>query len=89
MTSFDRRGHGRTPDSPEDFHYEAMADEVIAVRLDHTVALYEALSHGQLCVVPGASHFLPVERPEETLKVVPRFFDSNAHPETMFPIRRR
>jgi pimeloyl-ACP methyl ester carboxylesterase len=204
VTSFDRRGHGRTPDSPEDFHYESMADEVIAVlehlgtrahliglsdggvvalitaqrrpelvdrlvliggnfhfdglaqfelepdepavallvseyaarspdgpehfgvvaektsamwgreptmtqddisrisaptlvlvgdddaiRLDHTVALYEALPNGQLCVVPGASHFLPIEQPEETLKVLLRFLDSNSHPETMFPIRRK
>jgi len=60
-----------------------------AVRLDHTVALYEALPNGQLCVVPAASHFLPLEQPEETLKVIQRFLGSNAHPETLFPIRRK
>jgi pimeloyl-ACP methyl ester carboxylesterase len=60
-----------------------------AIRFDHTVALDEALPNGQLCVVPGASHFLPVEQPEETLKVIQRFLDSNGHPQTMFPIRRR
>lgn len=31
IVAFDRRGHGRTPDSPEPFHYESMADETIAV----------------------------------------------------------
>jgi len=204
VTSFDRRGHGRTPDSPDDFHYGSMADEAIAilehlgtrahlvgssdggivaamtalrrpelvdrlvliganfhfdgllpleikpgdpawdllasryaalspdgaehfsvvaektlamfareptmtqddiseitaptlvmvgdddaVRLDHTVALYEALPKGQLCVVPGASHFLPLEQPEEMVRVILRFLSSNAQPETLFPIRRK
>ena len=28
--AFDRRGHGRTADTAEDFSYEAMADETIA-----------------------------------------------------------
>ena len=28
---FDRRGHGKTADTPEPFHYESMADETIAV----------------------------------------------------------
>ncbi len=195
VTSFDRRGHGRTPDSQEDFHYESMADETIAilehlgarahlvgasdggivaamtalrrpelvdrlvligtnfhygglvhfeiqpgdptwefiasryaaispdgpehfsvvaeksfamfareptmtkddvsmitaptlvvvgdddaVRLDHTVALYEALPNGQLCVMPGASHFLPVEKPEETVRTILGFLRSSATP---------
>jgi pimeloyl-ACP methyl ester carboxylesterase len=34
VTSFDRRGHGRTADTEEDFHYETMADETITV-LEH------------------------------------------------------
>ena len=34
VTSFDRRGHGRTPDSPEEFHYDSMASETIAL-LEH------------------------------------------------------
>ena len=28
ITAFDRRGHGKTPDTPAPFHYEDMADEV-------------------------------------------------------------
>ncbi len=31
VSYFDRRGHGRTADTPEPFHYESMADETIAV----------------------------------------------------------
>jgi pimeloyl-ACP methyl ester carboxylesterase len=31
VSYFDRRGHGKTADTPEPFHYEAMADETIAV----------------------------------------------------------
>jgi pimeloyl-ACP methyl ester carboxylesterase len=204
VTSFDRRGHGRTPDTPADFHYESMADETIAilehlgtrahlvgtsdggvvaaitalrrpelvdrlvliganfhydglahieiepgdptwefiasryaaispdglhhfgvvaeksfamfareptmtqddiskitaptlvivgdddaVRLAHTVALYEALPNGQLCVMPGASHFLPMEKPEETVRIILGFLHSDAQPETLFPIRRK
>jgi pimeloyl-ACP methyl ester carboxylesterase len=30
VSAFDRRGHGRTADTDEAFHYEAMADETIA-----------------------------------------------------------
>ena len=31
LVAFDRRGHGRTADDDEPFHYESMADEVIGV----------------------------------------------------------
>lgn len=34
------------------------------VRLDQAVALYEALPSGRLSIVPGASHFLPLEQPD-------------------------
>ena len=30
VAAFDRRGHGRTADTPEAFHYESMVDETIA-----------------------------------------------------------
>jgi pimeloyl-ACP methyl ester carboxylesterase len=31
VAAFDRRGHGRTADTPEPFHYESMVDETIVV----------------------------------------------------------
>ena len=34
VAAFDRRGHGRTADTPDAFHYESMVDETIAV-IDH------------------------------------------------------
>lgn len=34
VAAFDRRGHGRTADTPEPFHYDSMVDETIAV-LEH------------------------------------------------------
>lgn len=43
------------------------------VRLDHTVALYEALPAGQLAVVPGASHALPIEKPAALARLILEF----------------
>jgi pimeloyl-ACP methyl ester carboxylesterase len=37
VVAFDRRGHGRTADSPAPFHYESMVDETIAV-IEHVGA---------------------------------------------------
>lgn len=34
VAAFDRRGHGRTPDTPAPFHYDSMVDETLAV-IDH------------------------------------------------------
>jgi pimeloyl-ACP methyl ester carboxylesterase len=34
LAAFDRRGHGRTADTPEPFHYDSMTDETVAV-LEH------------------------------------------------------
>ena len=34
LAAFDRRGHGRTADTDDPFHYDAMVDETVAV-IDH------------------------------------------------------
>jgi pimeloyl-ACP methyl ester carboxylesterase len=62
-------------------------DEVVL--LAHTLSLYEALPAGQLAVVPGASHVLPIEKPEETARLVLDFLAATGPPETMMPVRRR
>ena len=35
-----------------------------AINLDQTIALFTCLPHAQLFIVPGATHFVPVEQPE-------------------------
>ena len=58
------------------------------VRLDHTVALYEALPAGRLCVVPGASHAVVIERPQLVAATITDFLQGTEPPETLIPIRR-
>ena len=58
------------------------------VRLDHTCALYEALPAGQLAIVPGTSHILPLERPAEVARIILDFLASDVPPATLLPIRR-
>ncbi|KRE21870.1 alpha/beta fold hydrolase [Agromyces sp. Soil535] len=58
------------------------------VRLDHAVALYEALPAGRLCVVPGASHAVVLERPQFVAGIITDFLLGPEPPETILPIRR-
>jgi pimeloyl-ACP methyl ester carboxylesterase len=58
------------------------------IKLSHTCELYEALPNGQLAVVPGTSHALPMERPAETARIIHDFLVSEVPPATMMPGRR-
>ncbi|HVK21114.1 MAG TPA: alpha/beta hydrolase [Actinokineospora sp.] len=58
------------------------------IRLDHTCALYEALPQGQLAVVPGTSHALPLERPDVVVGLIADFLTADLPPTTAIPIRR-
>ena len=58
------------------------------VRLDHTVALYEALPAGRLCVVPGASHAVLIEDSQLVAAIIEDFLLGSEPPETLLPIRR-
>lgn len=58
------------------------------VRLDHTVALYEALPEAQLAVIPGASHAVPIERPGEVVAAILGFLERPVPPQTAMPVRR-
>jgi pimeloyl-ACP methyl ester carboxylesterase len=62
-------------------------DEV--VHLEHTVSMYKALPAGQLAVVPGASHLLPIEKPHDTARLVLEFLAATGPPVTYMPVRRR
>jgi pimeloyl-ACP methyl ester carboxylesterase len=57
-------------------------------RLSHTTAMFEALPNGQLAVVPGASHTVPMEKPRQVNQLILEFL-SGGEPQTMIPIRRR
>ncbi|GGH96805.1 alpha/beta fold hydrolase [Arthrobacter liuii] len=61
-------------------------DDLVA--LPHTVSLYEALPNGQLAVVPGASHALPLEQPATLTGLILPFLAAEGPPQTLMPIRR-
>ena len=58
-----------------------------AVFLRHTIALYEALPQGQLAIVPGTSHLVPIEKPDLVNRLVVDFLDDGAV-MSMLPMRR-
>jgi pimeloyl-ACP methyl ester carboxylesterase len=58
-----------------------------AVFLRHTVALYEALPQGQLAIVPGTSHLVPIEKPDLVNRLIVDFLDDGAV-VSILPMRR-
>ena len=58
------------------------------VTLPHTCSLYEALPHGQLAVVPGTSHALPMEQPARLAALIHDFLAAPEPPTTLMPVRR-
>ena len=58
-----------------------------AVFLRHTIALYEALPLGQLAIVPGSSHLVPIEKPDLVNRLIVDFLDDGAV-VSMLPMRR-
>ena len=63
------------------------ADDDVVVH-GHTVRLYEALAHGQLAVIPGASHGVFLEKPELVNRIVLDFLAEEGDPQTIMPVRR-
>jgi pimeloyl-ACP methyl ester carboxylesterase len=59
-----------------------------AIALSHTCLLYESIPGAQLAVVPGASHLLPLEQPDETVRIIRKFLEASDPPATLMPIRR-
>ncbi|WP_329255647.1 alpha/beta hydrolase [Streptomyces canus] len=57
------------------------------VTLEHTIALYRAIPDSELAVVPGTSHALPMEKPEQVNRLILDFLTNDPVP-TMLPIRR-
>jgi len=65
-----------------------MAGDDDAIDHRHTIALYEALPHGQLAVIPGASHAVFMEKPELLNRIILDFLAEEGDPQTILPIRR-
>ncbi|MGW4234277.1 alpha/beta fold hydrolase [Streptomyces sp. NPDC004980] len=55
--------------------------------LEHTTALYRAIPGAQLAVVPGASHLVPLEKPDLVNRLISEHLAQD-EAETMMPIRR-
>ncbi|MFJ3581986.1 alpha/beta fold hydrolase [Streptomyces sp. NPDC090127] len=55
--------------------------------LEHTIALHRAIPRSQLAVVPGASHLVPLEKPDTVNRLVIDHLSQDPAP-TMMPIRR-
>lgn len=54
----------------------------------HTLDLYEALPHGQLGIIPGASHGVFMEKPGLLNRIILDFLAEQGDPVTMLPVRR-
>ena len=63
------------------------------IRLDHTIAIYEALSNAQLAVFPNSTHLVPYDEPQLFNITVERFLTTpfkkkNRIPDTMASFER-
>ncbi len=65
-----------------------MSGDDDVARLDHTVALYEALPEAQLAIIPGASHSVLKERTKLCLSIIEEFLLGPVPPLTKIPLRR-
>ena len=78
LVAFDRRGHGRTADSDDAFHYSAMAEE--------TAAVIEALDLAPVNVVgysDGAALLLHLARDRQELISAMVLVSTNFHADAM------
>ena len=62
-----------------------MAGDDDLIPLSHTASFFAALPEAQLAIVPGASHGLPMEHPQEVVGLIERFLGSDVPPPTMMP----
>jgi pimeloyl-ACP methyl ester carboxylesterase len=65
-----------------------MAGDDDVVKHSHSIELYEALTLGQLAIVPGTSHGLVKEKPEIVTAIIKSFLIDQSYPITRQPIRR-
>ena len=52
-----------------------MAGDRDAIREEHTVRIYQSIPNAQLCIVPGATHYLASEKPLLFNLLISDFFE--------------
>lgn len=57
-------------------------------RFEHTIELYDTVPDAQLAVIPGASHLVPLEKPDLVNQLVLDFLAAEGPTMTMAPLRR-
>jgi pimeloyl-ACP methyl ester carboxylesterase len=57
------------------------------VTIEHSVEIYRGIPNAQLAIIPGASHFAHLEKPELVTGLIMEFLRNEPGP-TMMPIRR-
>ena len=55
-----------------------MAGDHDSITTEHTVLIAEGIPHAQLCIVPGSSHLVMMERPALVNRIVAEFLDGLA-----------
>jgi pimeloyl-ACP methyl ester carboxylesterase len=64
-----------------------LASDDDMISLEHTVALFRAIPHSELAIVPGTSHFLLMEKPELVNRLALDFLEQDSAP-TFMPFTR-
>jgi pimeloyl-ACP methyl ester carboxylesterase len=57
-----------------------MAGDHDSIRVEHTVGIAGAVPGAQLCIVPGSSHMVMMERPGLVNQIVREFLDAASRP---------
>jgi pimeloyl-ACP methyl ester carboxylesterase len=57
-----------------------------AITYESTISLFESVQNGQLAVIPGTSHIVPLEKPELVNRLLLDFLDDGAS-KRMMPLR--
>jgi pimeloyl-ACP methyl ester carboxylesterase len=57
-------------------------------RFEHMIELYDTIPDAQLAVIPGASHVVPLEKPDLVNQLVLEFLAAEGPTMTMAPLRR-
>ncbi len=53
-----------------------MAGDRDAIREEHTIKIYQSIPNAQLCIIPGATHFFPGEKPLLFRQLLNDFFEN-------------